>query len=213
MKFMGASAKRSAMTLYSDAKDHYSHRARIVLREKNVAVDIVTTDPQKPSQEFLDLNPHKSLPTLVDRELMVYQPRVMMEYLDERFPHPPLLPVYPVARAEIRQFMDRLEMDLSPLVDTLCRSRSKDQLANARRKLAEELIAIAPIFAERPFFMSPDFSLLDCCLLPILWRLPAFDIHLPEARQVQPLLDYMQRVFQRESFLASLTDWERALRR
>lgn len=209
---MSASAKRSAMTLYSDAKDHYSHRVRIVLREKNVAVDIITADPQKLFPELVDLNPHKSLPILVDRELVVYQPRVMMEYLDERFPHPPLLPVYPVARAEIRQFMHRLEMDLSPLVDTLCRSRSKDQLASARRKLAEELIAIAPIFGEWPYFMSPDFSLLDCCLMPVLWRLPAFDIHLPETRQVQPLLDYMQRMFQREAFLTSLTDWERTLR-
>jgi RNA polymerase-associated protein len=135
----------------------------------------------------------------------------MMEYLDERFPHPPLLPIYPVARAEIRQFMHRLELDLVPFVDTLGRSRSKDQLANARRNLAQELIAIAPIFSEHPFFMSADFSLLDCCLVPILWRLPAFDIHLPETRQVQPLLDYMRRVFQREAFLASLTDWEKSL--
>lgn len=210
---MGASAKRSAMTLFSDARDHYSHRVRIVLREKNVAVDVVTADPQKLSPELIHLNPHKSLPVLVDRELVVYEPRVMMEYLDERFPHPPLLPVYPVARAEIRQFMYRLEQDLCPMVDTLCRSRSKELLANARRNLAEELIAIAPIFAERPFFMSPDFSLLDCCLAPILWRLPAFDIHLPVTRQVQPLLDYMQRVFQREAFLASLTDWEKSLRK
>lgn len=210
---MGASAKRSSMTLFSDAKDHYSHRVRIVLREKNVAVDVLTMEPQKLSQELIDLNPHQSLPTLVDRELVVYEPRVMMEYLDERFPHPPLLPVYPVARAEIRQYMHRLELDLSPLVDTLGRSRGKEQLANARRNLAQELITIAPIFAEHSFFMSPDFSLLDCCLVPILWRLPAFDIHLPQTRQVQPLLDYMQRVFQREAFLASLTDWEKSLRK
>jgi len=208
---MGASAKRSIMTLFSDARDHYSHRVRIVLREKNVAADIVTMEPQKLSQELMDLNPHQSLPTLVDRELVVYEPRIMMEYLDERFPHPPLLPIYPVARAEIRQFMHRLELDLVPFVDTLGRSRSKDQLANARRNLAQELIAIAPIFSEHPFFMSTDFSLLDCCLVPILWRLPAFDIHLPQTRQVQPLLDYMQRVFQREAFLASLTDWEKSL--
>lgn len=210
---MGASAKRSAMTLFSDARDHYSHRVRIVLCEKNVAVEVVTADPQDLPAELLEVNPHKSLPTLVDRDLMVYESRVMMEYLDERFPHPPLLPVYPVARAEIRQFIYRLEQDLCPLVDTLSHSRSKEQVSGARRKLAEELIAIAPIFAERPFFMSQDFSLLDCCFAPILWRLPAFDINLPQARPVQPLLDYMQRVFQRETFQASLTDWEKSLRK
>lgn len=184
----------------------------MVLAEKGVGVEIVTVDPQNLPREVLETNPYASLPTLIDRDLSIYEPRIMMEYLDERFPHPPLLPVYPVARAEIRQYMHRVEEDWCPLVETLLRSRSKDQVASARKQLAEGLIAVAPIFGEKPFFMSSDFSLLDCCIAPILWRLPSFDIHLPSARQTQPLLDYMHRIFYRESFQASLSDWERAIR-
>lgn len=208
---MVGAAKRSAAALFSDAKGHYSHRVRMVLAEKGVGVEIVTVDPQDLPRELSEANPYHSLPTFMDRDLTIYEPRVMMEYIDERFPHPPLLPVYPVARAEIRQYMHRVEQDWCPLVDTLLRSRSKDQLANARRELTESLIGVAPIFADKPFFMSPDFSLLDCCLVPILWRLPSLDIHLPRTRQTEPLLDYMQRVFKRESFLASLSDWEKSI--
>lgn len=208
---MVGAAKRSAAALFSDAKDHYSHRIRMVLAEKGVGVEIVSVDSQDLPRELSEANPYSSLPTLVDRDLTIYEPRVIMEYLDERFPHPPLLPVYPVARAEIRQYMHRVEQDWCPLVDTLLRSRSKDQLANARKELTESLMAVAPIFTDKPYFMSPDFSLLDCCLIPILWRLPSFDIHLPRTRQTQPLLDYMQRVFNRESFLVSLSDWEKSI--
>jgi RNA polymerase-associated protein len=207
---MVGTAKRAA-ALFSDAKDHYSHRVRMVLAEKGVSVEVVTVDPQNLPAEVLEANPYASLPTLTDRDLSIYEPRIMMEYLDERFPHPPLLPVYPVARAEIRQYMHRVEEDWCPLVDTLLHSRNKDQVANARKQLTEGLTAVAPIFADKPFFMSPDFSLLDCCLAPILWRLPSFDIHLQATRQTQPLLDYMQRIFTRESFQASLSDWERAI--
>lgn len=207
---MVGTAKRAA-ALFSDAKDHYSHRVRMVLAEKGVSVEVVTVDPQNLPAEVLEANPYASLPTLTDRDLSIYESRIMMEYLDERFPHPPLLPVYPVARAEIRQYMHRVEEDWCPLVDTLLHSRNKDQVANARKQLTEGLTAVAPIFADKPFFMSPDFSLLDCCLAPILWRLPSFDIHLQATRQTQPLLDYMQRIFTRESFQASLSDWERAI--
>lgn len=208
---MVGAGKRSATALFSDAKDHYSHGVRMVLAEKGVGVEVVAADPQHLPREVLETNPYGSLPTLIDRDLTIYEPRIMMEYLDERFPHPPLLPVYPVTRAEIRQYIHRVEKDWCPLVDTLLRSRSKDQLASARKQLADGLTAVAPIFADKPFFMSADFSLLDCCLAPILWRLPSFDIHLPLTRQTQPLLDYMQRVFTRESFQASLSDWERSI--
>ena len=207
---MVGAVKRSAAALFSDAKDHYSHRVRMVLAEKGVGVEIVTVDPQNLPHELSEANPYHSLPTLLDRDLTIYEPQVMMEYLDERFPHPPLLPVYPVARAEIRQYMHRVEQDWCPLVATLLRSRSKDQVANARKELMQSLMGVAPIFADKAFFMSDDFSLLDCCLVPILWRLPSFDIQLPRTRQTQPLLDYMQRVFNRESFQASLSDWEKS---
>lgn len=206
---MGVVAKRSTMTLFSDSQDHYSHRVRIVLAEKGISVDVVPVDPANIPEELSELNPYNSLPTLIDRDLTVYETRVMMEYLDERFPHPPLLPVYPVARAEIRQFIYRVEGDWCPWVDTILRQGNKDEVLQARKSLRETLIAIAPIFADRPFFMSDEFTLVDCCLAPIFWRLHLLGIDLPTNRQTQPLLDYMQRMFERESFQASLTDKEK----
>jgi stringent starvation protein A len=209
---MGVVAKRSTMTFFSDAKDHYSHRLRIVLAEKGITVDIVDIDPDDIPQELTELNPYNSLPTLVDRDLTIYESRTMMEYLDERFPHPPLLPVYPVARAEIRQFIYRVENDWCPKVETILRSRNKEAVAAAQKDLRESLKSVAPIFADKPFFMSDEFSLVDCCLAPILWRLSVLGVSVPHTRQTQPLFTYMQRVFTRPSFLASLTEREREIK-
>lgn len=209
---MGVVTKRSTMTYFSDSRDHYSHRVRIVLAEKGVTVDVVEADPMNIPAELSELNPYNSLPTLVDRELTLYETRVMMEYLDERFPHPPLLPVYPVARAESRQFIYRIENDWCPLVDTIVRSKNKDAVNAAVKDLRDSLVAIAPIFAEKPFFMSDEFTLVDCCLAPILWRLDTFGVKLPRNRQVMPLFDYMDNIFRRSSFQESLTELEREMR-
>lgn len=209
---MGVVAKRSTMTYFSDGRDHYSHRVRIVLAEKGVTVEVVDVDPTNIPAELSELNPYNSLPTLVDRDLTLYETRVMMEYLDERFPHPPLLPVYPVARAESRQFVYRIENDWCPLVDTLVRNEDKKSTAAAAKELKDSLVGIAPIFGEKPFFLSEEFTLVDCCLAPILWRLDALQVELPRTRQVTPLLDYMDRVFGRESFQQSLTSLEREMR-
>lgn len=209
---MGVVAKRSVMTLFSDARDHYSHRVRIVLAEKGVTVDVVDVDPKNKPEELTDLNPYNSLPTLVDRDdLALYETKVIMEYLDERFPHPPLLPVYPVARAKSRLWMYRLERDWAPLVDTILYSKNKEHVAKARKELKESFVGIAPIFAEKPFFMSDEFTIVDCCLGPILWRLSLMEIEIPKSRQTQPLLDYMQRLFARDAFRMSLTDTEREM--
>ncbi|WP_111641181.1 glutathione S-transferase N-terminal domain-containing protein [Marinimicrobium alkaliphilum] len=209
---MGVVTKRSSMALFSDARDHYSHRVRIVLAEKGVSVDLVDVDPKSKPQELADLNPYNSLPTLADRDLALYESKVIMEYLDERFPHPPLLPVYPVARAQSRLWMHRLEKDWAPLVDIIVGAKSKDQAAKARKELKEGLLAIGPIFAEMPFFMSDEFTIVDCCLGPILWRLPMLEIELPSTRQSKPLLDYMERLFARDSFQQSLSEFEREMR-
>ncbi|GLS25404.1 glutathione S-transferase N-terminal domain-containing protein [Marinibactrum halimedae] len=209
---MGVVAKRSSMTYFSDGHDHYSHRVRIVLAEKGVSVDIIDTDPQNPPQELADLNPYGSLPTLVDRELALYETKVMMEYLDERFPHPPLLPVYPVARAQSRLWMYRIEKDWSPLVDIIVAGVDKEEVAKARKELKDGLLSIAAIFSEMPFFMSEEFSIVDCCLAPILWRLDVLDIKLPKTKQAKPLFDYMDRLFVRESFRESLTEFEKEMR-
>ncbi len=208
---MGVVTKRSTMTFFSDARDHYSHRVRIVLAEKGVTVDIIHADPQNIPQELLESNPYHSLPTLVDRDLVLYQTQVMMEYLDERFPHPPLLPVYPVARAEIRQFIHRVESEWSPQVDTILGGRESARVADARKRLSSGLIAIAPIFTDKNYFMSDEFTLVDCCLGPILWRLKLLGIELPANRQTVPLIEYMKRVFSRDSFRASLTEQEKEM--
>ncbi len=206
---MGVVTKRSSMTLFSDGHDHYSHRVRIVLAEKGVSADVIDVDPKHKPQELAELNPYNNLPTLVDRDLALYESKVIMEYLDERFPHPPLLPVYPVARAQSRLWMYRLERDWAPLVDTILNSKSKETVTKARKALRESLLAISPIFAEMPFFMSEEFTIVDCCLAPILWRLPMLEIDLGKGRQAQPLLVYQKRLFAREGFVKSLTEVER----
>ncbi len=209
---MGVIAKRSTMTFFSDAASHYSHRVRIVLAEKGVTVDIIDVDPQNLPEEVSELNPYNNLPTLVDRDLALYESKVMMEYLDERFPHPPLLPVYPVARGESRQFIYRIERDWCRLVDEILSDGDAKATDKARKDLRDSLLTIAPIFAEKPFFMSDEFTLVDCCLAPILWRLPQLGVELPQTRQSKPLLDYMERLFERPSFQESLTEKERELR-
>ena len=209
---MGVVTKRSSMTYFSDSRDHYSHRVRIVLAEKGVTVDVVDVDPSDIPAELSEVNPYNSLPTLLDRDLALYNTEAMMEYLDERFPHPPLLPVYPVARAESRQFIYRIERDWCPLVKIIVQGKSRDTVAKAQKDLKDSLLAIAPIFAEKPFFMSEEFTLVDCCLSPILWRLNSLGIELPRTRPVMPLLEYMERMFARASFQESLTEAEREMR-
>ncbi|MGQ9426158.1 glutathione S-transferase N-terminal domain-containing protein [Gilvimarinus sp. F26214L] len=209
---MGVVTKRSAMTYFSDGRDHYSHRVRIVLAEKGVSVDIIDVEPTDIPEEVSELNPYNSLPTLVDRDLVLYETKVMMEYLDERFPHPPLLPVYPVARAQSRLWMYRIERDWCPLVDTLVRGADKGTLEKCRKELLNSLLPITPIFQEKPFFMSEEFTIVDCCLAPILWRLDALEIKLPKTKQTRPLEQYMERLFTRDSFRQSLTEYEREMR-
>jgi len=208
---MGVIAKRSSMIFFSDPSDHYSHRVRIVLAEKDVAVEIKDVDPEAKPIEFTDINPYNSLPTLVDRDLVLYESNIMMEYLDERFPHPPLLPAYPVTRSKSRLMIHRIEKDLCHLVDTILDPLAQENaVVTSRKELREQLLIISPVFNEFPFFMNEEFSLVDCCLLPILWRLPVMGIELPP--QAQPLLNYADRLFQRDSFQASLSDAEEEMR-
>lgn len=208
---MGVVTKRSSMTFFSNPTDHYCHRVRIVLAEKGVTVDIVDVEDNDKPEDLAQLNPYNEVPTLVDRELSLYQANVIMEYLDERFPHPPLLPVYPVARAHSRQLIHRIERDWCGHVDAILAGTEKDaSLAKRRKELRESLIAVAPVFVEKPFFMNEEFTLVDCSIAPILWRLPALGLDLP-AKQCKPLLDYAERMFDRDSFQASLTEAEREL--
>ncbi|WP_085724056.1 glutathione S-transferase N-terminal domain-containing protein [Pseudomonas sp. R37(2017)] len=199
------------LACYSDPADHYSHRVRIVLAEKGVSAEIIYVEAGSQPPKLIEVNPYGSLPTLVDRDLALWESTVVMEYLDERYPHPPLLPVYPVARANSRLLMHRIQRDWCGLVDLILDSRTKEAArAVARKELRESLTGVSPLFADKPFFLSEEQSLVDCCLLPILWRLPILGIELP--RQAKPLLDYMERQFARETFQASLSGVERDMR-
>ncbi|GGO68925.1 stringent starvation protein SspA [Bowmanella pacifica] len=203
-----AANKRSIMTLFSDTLDIYSHQVRIVLAEKGVGVEICYVDPTNQPEDLIDLNPYGTLPTLVDRELVLYRSHIIMEYLDERFPHPPLMPVYPVSRGQSRLMMHRIEQDWYSIAEKILKGAG--DIAAARQELRENILALAPLFADNPFFMSEEFSLVDCYLAPLLWRLPALGIELSGAG-AKEVKAYMNRIFERSSFKASLTDQEREI--
>jgi RNA polymerase-associated protein len=200
------------MTFFSDPRDHYCHRVRMVLAEKGVTVDIVDVDPANKPDDLGEINPYNTVPTLLDRDLVLYESTIIMEYLDERFPHPPLLPVYPVARAQSRLLIHRIEKDWSGRVDILMSGKGRENvIEKARKELRESLISVAPVFGEKPYFMSEEFTLVDCCVVPILWRLPVLDIKLPE-RTTKSMQRYMQFMFERPSFRESLTEAELEMR-
>ena len=201
------------MILYSDRDDHYSQRVRIVLAEKDITAEINETKLEDTSDEILSISPYHKLPILVDRDLAIHDPSVMMEYLDERFPHPPLLPGYPVARANSRTLMLRIDREWCPLVDKLIKEDLPEkELMKIRQELLHEISSIAPTFKEFKYFMSDEFTLVDCCFAPILWRLPSVGIKLPINKHLKPLIDYQNSVFERPGFLDSLSSIERDLK-
>jgi RNA polymerase-associated protein len=197
--------RRSVMNLFSSASCPQSHRVRVVLAEKGITVEIVDVDTNQKPEDLLDLNPYNTVPTLVDRELVLYDPRAIMEYLDERFPHPPLMPVDPVSRARTRLALYRIEQDWYELVPQL-ESRGEKTASKARKILRDSLTSSAEVFAAMDFFLSNEFSLVDASVAPILWRLKHYGIELP--RQAKPVMDYAERIFERETFQASLTEVE-----
>lgn len=202
--------RRSVMTIYSNPVSAYSHRARLVLAEKNITHELVTVDKDNQPEDLVELNPYNTVPTLVDRDLVLYDSRIIMEYLDERFPHPPLMPVDPVSRAKSRLLMYRIDRDLYGLADKIEAGGDAKTLAGLRKELTDHLTAIAPIFGQKPFFMSDEYSLVDCFLLPLLWRLSAYQVQLPApAKAVQV---YAERGFARDAFRKSLTELEREMR-
>ena len=201
--------RRSVMSLYSDATDPSSHAVRFVLAEKAINVEILNVFGDDKPEDLLQLNPYNTILTLVDRELVLYEAQIIMEYLDERFPHPPLMPVDPVARANNRLFRYRIKRDIYRLVDEIEISEG-EQTTTARKSLRDHLTSIAPVFAAKRYFMSDDYSLVDCYLAPVLWRLPRYKINLPAGAKA--LVQYAERLFEREAFEASLTEPEREIR-
>lgn len=208
---MATVSRRGVMSLYSGPACAYSHRVRLVLAEKGISVEIIDVEPgEAPPEDLADLNPYGEAPTLVDRDLALYDARVVCEYLDERFPHPPLMPVDPVSRAKARLVISRIERDWYRLLDRLERGDARDT-AGVRRELAEGLAASDEVFAAgTPFFLSDELTMMDCTLAPLLWRLPHYGVELPgEAEGVSA---YAERLFARDGFRRSLSDVERAMR-
>ncbi len=203
--------KRSVMTLYSGAVDIHSHRVRIVLAEKGVSYEVVNVDAKNKPEDLLELNPYGNVPTLVDRELALYEPNIITEYLDERFPHPPLMPVYPVARAKARLIIFRFDREWGPLINKLETGKAAETRA-AAKELTGYLTQLIPLFSSSAYFMGDDFTLVDCCIAPVMWRLPLWGIKLTPA-ETKTLNKYTDKVFQRDSFQASLTELEQELRK
>jgi RNA polymerase-associated protein len=201
--------RKHIMTLYAGTTDPHSHRTRIVLHEKDVECQVVEVDIRKKPREIGELNPYNTVPTMIDRDLVLYDSHIINEYLDERLPHPPLMPVDPVSRAKARLMLMRFDRDWYSLLPDLL-GGDKKRTHNARNELRDGLTVISPVFKEQAFILGAEFSLVDCSLAPILWRLPLYGIELP--RQAKSILDYADRLFARKSFKLSLTDAERDMR-
>jgi RNA polymerase-associated protein len=199
------------MTLFSAPNDPSSHRTRIVLAEKGIGIEIVSVEPGRFPEDLLDLNPYHSVPTLVDRDLVLYDSRVIMEYLDERFPHPPLMPVDPVTRAQFRLALYRIERDWYSLVQQIEQEPDKKQALKLKKILRDTVLQSADLFKLKPFFLSDEFSLVDATIAPVLWRLPHYEIDLPR-EQSQAIIKYASLVFARPAFRDSLSDVEQEMR-
>ena len=202
--------RRSVMTLFSRPTDIHSHRTRLVLAEKNINVEISNVMGPDLPEDLMDLNPYHTVPTLVDRDLTLYDSRVIIEYLDERFPHPPLMPVDPVTRAQFRLALFRIEMDWYSIAQEAETSIDGKLGTKARKMLRESILQSMELFGARPYFLSEDFSLVDCTIAPLLWRLPVYGIDL--GKDAEPIEEYMDRVFARRSFQQSLTELEQEMR-
>ena len=199
--------RRSIMVLYSDQTTPIGHAARIVLAEKDINVEINYVDGERP-EELNELNPYGTVLTLIDRDLVLYEAQIIMEYLDERFPHPPLLPVDPVTRAINRQFRYRVMRDLYVLIDDI-EHGSDSAAAAARKTMRDNLTALTPMFTQKPYFLSDEYSLVDCCMAPLIWRLHFWGIKLPASTKA--LVKYGERLFSRTAFQDSLSIHEKEL--
>lgn len=200
---------RNTLTLFSANDDVLCHRVRLVLAAKGVTYDLVPVDVQNPPEDLIDLNPYQSVPTLVERELVLYAASVVSEYLDERYPHPPLMPVDPLSRARLRLAMLRIEHDWVPQVQAI-QLGTKSQAEAGRKRLKELVAQSVPLFKASKFFLNPEMSLADCAVAPIIWRLQSLGVGLP--KDGKAIEDYGSRIFRSPGFIRSLTDQERKLR-
>lgn len=208
------SSSRAGLTIVSDPISAASHRIRLVVAEKVVEADMVSVSlDDKLPDDLLSLNPTGRIPTLLDRDLILFDERVVSEYLDERFPHPALMPIDPMTRAKLRLMIYRIESEwYSKVADLESNSVSANRKKVAAKELRESVALLSPLFKQSEFLVSDAFSLLDCAVLPVLWRLQYFGINLPE-QAAKNIRDYALVMFEREGFQAALSDEEKALKK
>ena len=201
--------RKSVMTLYSSNSDLYCHRVRIVLAEKGINFEVVEVIPHNPPEDLLELNPYGGAPTLVDRDLLLYDAAIINDYLDERYPHPPLMPVDPVSRARLRLIHLRILRDWYPLAREIESAATPRKQDAPRKQLKESIIAANELFRTHNFLFSDELSLVDCTMGPLMWRLPVYGIKL--GKPGGAVEAYAHRLFQVQSFKTSLTMAEREM--
>ncbi len=198
------------MILYSGTACPFSHRCRIVLHEKGMDFEIKDVDLHEKPEEIAVMNPYNQVPILVERELTLYESNIINEYIDERFPHPQLMPADPVMRARTRLFLFNIERDLFNHIPDAVNGSPK-AAEKAKATIRDNLTQIAPIFAKQKFMLGEEYSMLDVAIAPLLWRLDHYGIVLP--KQGTPLLKYAERIFSRPAFITALTPVEKAMRK
>ncbi|AUL99292.1 MAG TPA: glutathione S-transferase N-terminal domain-containing protein [Pseudothauera hydrothermalis] len=197
------------MNLYSGTTDPFSHRCRIVLYEKGMDFEVIDVDLYNKPEDIAVINPYNRVPVLVDRDLVLYEANIINEYIDERFPHPQLMPPDPIMRARARQLLHTFELELFSHIDAL--EKNQKAAEKSRAHVRDELVQLAPIFAKQKYMLGEDFSMLDVAIAPLLWRLEHYGIELPKA--AAPLLKYAERIFSRQGFIDALTPSEKVMRR
>ncbi|MCB5190291.1 glutathione S-transferase N-terminal domain-containing protein [Methylobacillus arboreus] len=198
------------MTLYSGTTCPYSHRCRIVLFEKGMDFQVIDVDMANKPEDLAVINPHNTVPVLVERDLVLEQANIINEYIDERFPHPQLMPADPVMRARARLFLHNFEDQLFSHIDDIESGNAK-AADKARATIRDNLTQIVPLFSRQEYILGDEFSMLDVAIAPLLWRLGHYGIELP--KQAAPLLKYAERIFSRPAYIEAMTPSEKAMRK
>ena len=197
------------MRLYSGTVCPYSHRCRIVLYEKGMDFEIIDVDQMDKSEDVAAINPYNKVPVLVERDLILTEANIINEYIDERFPHPQLMPADPVMRGRARLFLHRFEQELYSNVSTI--QQGGKPAEKARAIIRDNLTQLSQILSKQKFLLGSEFSMLDVAIAPLLWRLEHYGIQM--GKDAAPLLKYSERLFARQGFIDSLTPAERAMRK
>jgi RNA polymerase-associated protein len=198
------------MTLYSGTTDPYSHRCRIVLFEKGMDFQVIDVDLANKPEDLAIINPHNQVPVLVERDLVLQEANIINEYIDERFPHPQLMPADPVMRARARLFLHNFEEQLFDHIADIESTNAKVS-EKARNIVRDNLTQIVPLFSKQQYILGDEFSMLDVAIAPLLWRLGHYGIELP--KQAAPLLKYAERIFSRPAYIEAMTPSEKAMRK